>query len=103
MVSASKPSFHSRISFGLTVNNKELGEVPTIQEDYKAGEPTDQEWCNGVLEQVHKTKLQVNLNQGLNKIEISATSTEFVLEGLFISSQPLKESYLGPQESYYIN
>lgn len=100
---ANPVSTDSRISFGLTVNNKELGEVPTIQEDYKAGEPTDQEWCNGVLEQVHKTKLQVNLNQGLNKIEISATSTEFVLEGMFISSQPLKESYLGPQESYYIN
>lgn len=98
---ANPVSADSRISFGLVVNNNEFGEIPTIQKDYKAGEPENQEWCNGVLEQVHKTKLQIGLNQGLNKIEIFAASTEFVLEGLFISSQPLKESYLGPQESYY--
>lgn len=95
-------SVNSRISFGLTVNNKEFGEVPSIQEDYKAGDPDNAEWSNGVMEQIHKTKLQASLNQGLNKIEISAVSTEFVLEGLFISAEPLKESYLGPQESYYI-
>lgn len=55
-----------------------------------------------MLEQIHKTKLKIDLNQGFNKIEIYSVSKEFVLEGLFLSNRPLKESYLGPQESYYI-
>lgn len=95
-------SAESRICFGLVVNYNGFGEIPTVQKDYKAGEPDDSEWSRGVLEQIHKTKLQIPLNQGLNKIEIYTVSKEFVLEGLFISEQPLKESYLGPQESYYI-
>ena len=93
----------SRIRFGLTVNEDEFGEIPTVQEDYTAGEPDCREWSQGVLEQIHKTKLKIHLNQGLNKIEIYAVDREFVLEGLFLSAYPLKESCLGPRESYYIS
>ncbi len=42
------------------------------------------EWSMGVMEQIHKTRLNINLKQGLNKIEIYAIDPEFVLEGIFI-------------------
>ena len=56
-----------RICFGLTVNADEFGEIPVVQEDYMAGEPDCREWRQGVLEQIHKTKLKIHLNQGLDR------------------------------------
>ncbi|MCX4325802.1 MAG: glycosyl hydrolase 115 family protein [Lachnospiraceae bacterium] len=90
-----------RIYFGLCVNNKDLGKIPSVSKDYKAGEDCNAEWSQGVMEQVHRTRLHINLNQGLNKIEIYAIDPEFVLEGIFISKDILKKSYLGPSVSYH--
>lgn len=90
-----------RIYFGLSVNNKNLEKVPSVSESYKAGEPCNTEWSMGVMEQIRKTRLHINLKQGLNKIELYAIDPEFVLEGIFISKDILKESYLGPSVSYH--
>lgn len=40
-------SVNGRICFGLAVNNEDFGEIPTVQEDYIAGEPDNQEWSQG--------------------------------------------------------
>lgn len=93
-------SKESRISFGLSLNNKDYGEIPSVSESYQAGNPDNKEWADAALNQCRKTEIKVNLNQGLNKIEIYASSDEFVLEGLFISKEHLKESYTGPEVSY---
>ncbi len=93
-------SQESRISFGLSLNNKDYGELPSISENFQAGNPDNKEWADVVLNQCRRTEIKINLNQGINKIEIYASSNEFVLEGLFISKEHLKESYTGPEASY---
>ena len=93
-------SKESRISFGLSLNNKDYGEIPSVSESFQAGNPDNKEWADAVLNQCHRTEIKVNLNKGINKIEIYASSDEFVLEGLFISKEHLKESYTGPEASY---
>lgn len=98
---ANPVSKDSRISFGFILNNEDYGEFPSISTNYKAGDTGNEEWSNSVLNQVHRTETRVNLNQGLNKIEIYSLSEEFVFEALFISKEHLKETYLGPEESYY--
>lgn len=98
---ANPVSKDSRISFGFILNNEDYGEFTSISTNYKAGDTGNEEWSNSVLNQVHRTETRVNLNQGLNKIEIYSLSEEFVFEALFISKEHLKETYLGPEESYY--
>lgn len=93
-------SQESRISFGLSLNNKDYGEIPTVSGSYQAGNPDNKEWADAVLNQCRRTEVKVYLNQGMNKIEIYASSDEFVLEGLFISKKHLKKSYTGPEASY---
>lgn len=91
----------SRICFGLSVNQKDFGKIPSVSPNYKAGEPDDAQWRRGVMEQVRKTSVTVHFKQGLNQIEIYAADPEFVLEGIFISKNELKNSYLGPAISYH--
>ncbi|MCI9079643.1 MAG: hypothetical protein HFH68_12120 [Lachnospiraceae bacterium] len=93
-------SQESRISFGLSLNNKDYGGLPSVRRSFQAGNPDNEEWADAVLNQCRRTDIKVNLNQGINKIEIYASSDEFVLEGLFISREHLKESYTGPEASY---
>ena len=60
-------------------------------------------WSKGVLDQIHKTSVEISLNQGVNEIELYAMDAGFVLEELFIYRKDVKvpKSYLGPCESWY--
>lgn len=92
-----------RLCFGLKVNQGEVMQVPSVPEGYIGGEPEDEYWSEGVLNQIHKTPVTVSLHKGINKIQIFAADAGFVLEELLLYREDVKlpESYLGPVESWY--
>ena len=90
------------LSFGLRINGKEMTEVSSVSETYRAGETSDAEWCKGVLDEIHKSDVCVSLKEGLNEIEIYALSAGFVLEKLIIHKAGGGRgagAYMGPCES----
>lgn len=93
-----------RVEFGLSVNGRETRQIPLIPEHYISGEPSCQEWCEMVLNQIRIVECKDYLRQGENEIQIQAVKPGFLLEKLVIvkAEKKLPESYLGPEESYYI-
>lgn len=96
--------YRDRVEFGLSVNGRETRQIPLIPEHYISGEPSCQEWCEMVLNQIRIVECKDYLRQGENEIQIQAVKPGFLLEKLVIvkAEKKLPESYLGPEESYYI-
>ena len=89
--------------FTTSVNGGEIQVVESIPEGFKAGVPHNEHWTRGVLDNVRRTKTKQIFVQGENAIEIGMVDPGFVLQRLVIygKNNPIKESYLGPKESYY--
>jgi hypothetical protein len=94
-----------RMEFGLAVNGEEMREIPLIPEDYRSGEPSCAAWCEMVLNQIRIVKQSAHLQQGDNSLRIYALKPGFILEKIVLvrSDKKLPDSYLGPEESYYVN
>lgn len=90
------------LHFGLEIGGiKDMLEA--VSADFRAGDPGDAAWCQGVLDQVRVTGRRVHLEQGLQTLTISALEAGLVLERILVypEDNPPQESYLGPMESYY--
>jgi len=89
--------------FTASVNGGKKQVIESIPDGFKAGVPHNEHWTIGVLENVRKTKTRQRFYKGENTIEIGMVDPGFVLERLVIYAEdtPLKESYLGPKESYF--
>jgi hypothetical protein len=77
--------------------------ITAVSADFKAGNPSDKNWCLGVLDNIRINKIQAKFEKGVQDISISALEAGFILERILIykaGKTPLK-SYLGPLESYY--
>ena len=46
----------------------------TVPENYRAGNPDDDFWAAGVIEQVHKTCVPIYLHKGFNEVQIELLS-----------------------------
>ena len=100
----SNPSVHGgRLFFGVGVNDGEVIAVSSVSEKYRAGEPENEEWSAGVLNQIHISRQKIRLKEGVNEIKIYAMDAGFVLQQLLIyeETKEVKTSYLGPEESFY--
>lgn len=90
------------LCYGIRVNQEKIMLLPSVSSDYQAGEPDNKEWSQCVLNQIRKNKLPIQLQNGLNEIQIHAVDAGFVLEELLIYPEGVRESYLGPVENLYI-
>ena len=93
-----------RVEFGLLVNDEKMQQIPLIPEHYVSGEPSCKAWSSMVLDEIRIVEQKVHFKQGVNQIGIQAIKPGFVLEKLVVvrEDRELPESYLGPEESYYI-
>ncbi len=89
----------NRMRYGICVNNEEPKIMSSVSDNYEAGEPSNHEWSEGVINQIRKNRTRFYLNKGENRISIQAVDTTFVLEKLIVFRDDLPESYLGPIES----
>ena len=90
-----------KILVGVKVNDGNIKKINMIPEGFSVGDGNPY-WSQGVLDNVRKTKLTVDLQEGLNILSIYAINPNLVLEKIVICEQGAKipESYLGPKPTY---
>lgn len=83
--------------------NKPL-QVQLVGDTFRAGDTRDWNWCCGVLNQIRKTTVSMNFAKGEQQLTIGAMEAGVVLECIRIykNGTSLKESYLGPEETYQV-
>ncbi|MDR0464588.1 MAG: glycosyl hydrolase 115 family protein [Treponema sp.] len=78
--------------------------ITAVHADFKAGDPHYNDWCQGVLDNIRKSEVSLNFENGIHKISIGAVDSGLILERILIyrkGREPLK-SYFGPPESFYV-
>ena len=78
----------------------EVYNIETVVDDYYTSYNCAQ-WCDGVLDNVRRIGTKLKVKRGLNKLYIFACSPNISIDRIILSNPdtPLKESYLGPEES----
>ena len=89
------------ILVGISVNGGKVKKVNMIPDGFAVGDGNPY-WSHGVLDNVRKTKVTVDLEEGVNAISIHALDPNLVLEKIVICEEGAKipESYLGPKLTY---
>ncbi len=93
------------MKFGVSVDEEEVQSVDTISKNYIAGTWRDSLWSNGVKNGIHTKKVSLGkLSAGVHKIRIYSMDPEIVLQKFVLhpTNKNLKNSYMGPGESYYV-
>ena len=93
------------MKFAYYIDDDYLNEVDTISPTYIAGTWRDSTWSNGVRNNIRTVNESLgNLSKGVHTLRVYAVDPAVVLEKFIIypSSKGLKNSYLGPEESYYV-
>ena len=90
-----------RILVGISVNEGSIKKVNMIPEGFAVGDGNPY-WSQGVLDNVRKTTVTVDLKAGLNTLKIHAINPNLVLQKIVICEKGAKvpESYLGPKPTY---
>ena len=72
--------------------------ITAVPADFMAGSPSDERWCEGVLNQIRICKAPLKLEKGVREITIGALEAGLVLERVLIyrEGKAPVESYLGP-------
>jgi hypothetical protein len=75
-----------------------------VPQDFKAGDPSDKRWCDGVLNNIRISKAFFTFEKGINEITISALEAGLIIERILIyqKNKKLPKSYLGPKESFFV-
>lgn len=90
----------------LAMRNVSTGEpwkkADTVPENYRAGNPDDDFWAAGVIEQVHKTCVPISLRKGFNEVQIEILSKIPAVEKIIFYREGTipRTSYMGPAESW---
>lgn len=89
------------ILVGISVNGGKVKKMNMIPEGFAVGDGNPY-WSQGVLDNVRKTFVTVDLNEGVNELNIHAINPNLVLEKIVICEEGVKipESYLGPKPTY---
>lgn len=92
-----------KMAFAFQINDGLVVEANSVGDDYCGGEPECPEWCEGVLNQIHKTNITVMLKEGRNEVTIYAVDAGFVIEELILTREHVDvlESYMGPEENWF--
>lgn len=100
---ANPPHESGNISFGMSVNGKDMMTIDMIPDGYRTGDGNAM-WSMGVLNNVHIKDTPVRFDAGLCSLTIFALSPLFVLEKIVIFPEGAEPaySYLGPSETYRI-
>ena len=90
-----------KILVGISVNEGKVKKINMIPEGFAVGDGNPY-WSQGVLDNVRKTTFTVDLNGGLNTLNIHAINPNLVLQKIVICEEGAKipESYLGPKPTY---
>lgn len=90
------------LKYGVTVDDQQEVIVNSLAEDFIAGHPNKGSWGRGVIENIHQSTSNHNLELGVHSIKIYSIDAGLVIQKLVIAKQALPRSWFGPPESYYV-
>lgn len=87
----------NRMNVGISINDKDFSILSLVEEGYEGGERRCPSWGIGVMNQCHKTVLELDGKTGINSLKIYAADPGVVLEKLLIRQAGTEwaEGYLG--------
>lgn len=88
----------------VVTGGKEEKIVNILDADFRGGDYNDPRWSAAVMNQIHVVKTQMKFDEGIQQLSIGALEAGVVLERILIHpvAKRLLESYLGPQENFYV-
>ena len=91
----------NRLQYAVSVNGVPMQILDAVTDDFKIGDHQPV-WARGVLDQIRRRSVPVQLEQGINTIRVTPVTPGFVLEKIVIYPHGNKpaEAYLGPIETY---
>lgn len=91
----------NRLQYAVSVNGVQIQILDAVTDDFKIGDHQPV-WARGVLDQIRRRSVPVQLEQGINTIRVTPVTPGFVLEKIVIYPHGNKpaEAYLGPTETY---
>jgi len=92
------------LRFMLTAAKNKTQIITAVSAEVKAGNPDDEDWRRGVLDNIRVSKANLSLEKGIQEITISALEAGLILERILIyrKEDSLLKSYLGPRESFFV-
>ncbi|KAH6618449.1 hypothetical protein C7974DRAFT_474304 [Boeremia exigua] len=92
----------SAATYGIVIDNEDMAVHRLVQEPEKAGE-LPPGWSESVMNCVWIRQHQIDLaDTGAHTLKISLRHENLVLEKIVIDVGGMRESYLGPPESFYV-
>ncbi len=89
------------LRYAISFDDKEVEIVDTFPKEYD-GHHSCPYWCESVMENVHKTKSIHHIDKtGFHTLKIRMIDPGFVIQKIVLDLGGLKDSYLGPPESFY--
>jgi Gpi18-like mannosyltransferase len=84
-------------------NGSQSKNVNILNPSYRGGDYNDPKWSAAVMNQIHVVGTEMNFEEGEQFLSIGALEAGVVLERILIypANKKMKESYLGPLESFY--
>ena len=92
----------ARLRYAVAFDDEEPIINDTLSKEFIAGDYNSMHWCVSVLDNIHISKTNHKLTQGVHKLRFYVVDAGVVLQKLALSRGELPESYFGPEESYYI-
>ena len=89
-----------RVHLETPVQSKNMN---VLNPSYRGGDYNDPKWSAAVMNQIHVVGADMNFEAGDQYLKIGALEAGLVLERILIypAGKKLKDSYLGPKESYF--
>lgn len=90
------------IYFGLAANDGQVQTINTIDSSNYVPGTYNCAWPDDVKNNGRTTEKTMAFKEGVNTIRIYAADPAFVLQKLVVSQESVQQSFLGPEESYYV-
>lgn len=92
---------NSRLKYAVAFDDETPIIADALPKDFITGSYDNNIWCDGVLENIHTTTTKHKLTKGVHKLKFYGLDAGLVLQKLVLSKGKLKESFFGPEESFY--
>ena len=90
----------SRLKYAVSFDGEEPDIADSLHKNFIAGDYNNEEWCNGVLDNIHTSTTSHRLITGTHLLRIYGLDAGLVIQKLVLSKDKLPDTYLGPKESY---
>ncbi|MCQ2503779.1 MAG: glycosyl hydrolase 115 family protein [Saccharofermentans sp.] len=89
------------INFGIAANDDKMKKINMIPDGFLVGDGNPY-WSDGVLRNTRMTEVILNLNEGVNEINVYALDPNFVLQKIVIlkDEDTILDSYFGPKATF---